>query len=132
MKVLEEIYTIISGDSTIDALVGDNVFPIIVPEGHSVPAVVFTVLEEVPHNTKSEHSCTDEYVVEIYSISTDVLESIQINDAVRLAMEDGETGNIAKIFYREGISHAFDFIDPEDASAIAYSFISRYKIFYNR
>ena len=132
MKVLEEIYTILSGDTALDALVGENVFPVIVPEGHSVPAVVFTILEEVPNNTKSEHSDTDEFVVEVYSISTDVLNAIQINDAVRSAMEDGETGNIAKIFYREGISHAFDFIDPQDASAIAYSFISRYKIFYNR
>ena len=132
MKVLEEIYTILSGDSALDTLVGENIFPVIVPEGHSVPAIVFTVLEEVPHNTKSEHSDTDEFVVEFYSISTDVLEAIQINDAVRNAMEDGEAGNIAKIFYREGISHAFDFIDPQDASAIAYSFISRYKIFYNR
>lgn len=132
MKVLEEIYTILSGDTALDALVGENIFPVIVPEGHSVPAVVFTILEEVPNNTKSEHSDTDEFVVEFYSISTDVLNAIQINDAVRTAMEDGETGNIAKIFYREGISHAFDFIDPQDASAIAYSFISRYKIFYNR
>lgn len=132
MKVLEDVYTILSSDATLANLVGDNIFPVIVPEGHTLPAVVFTVLEEVANNTKDAHSEMDFLMVEVYSISTAVFESVQINDAVRLAMEDGEIGNIAKIYYREGVSHAFDFIDPDDASAIAYSFISRYKIFYQR
>lgn len=132
MRILEDIYTILSNDATLASLVGDNVFPIIVPEGHTLPAVVYTVLEESANNTKDQHSDCDEIMIEVYSISTEVLKSVEINEAVRNAMEDGEVGNIAKIFYREGVSHVFDFLDPADASAIGYSFISRYKIFYNR
>lgn len=133
MRALEDIYNILSTDSGVTDLVGTSIFPIIVPEGHSLPAVVFTVLEETPNNTKDQDSDLDEVIIEVYSITTDVLSSVNLNAAVRDAMDYVENnGNIAKIFYREGISHAFDFIDPDDASAIAYSFISRYKIFYNR
>lgn len=133
MRVLEDIYNILSTDAGVTGLVGNDIFPVIVPEGHSLPAVVFTVLEQTPNNTKDQDSEIDEFVVEVYSIATDVLSSININEAVRTAMDyQVDRGGISKIFYREGISHAFDFIDPDDASAIAYSFIARYKIFYNR
>lgn len=133
MKVLEDVYNILSTDAGVQSFVGTSVYPIIVPEGETLPAVVFTVLEQTPNNTKDQDSDMDEFVVEVYSVSTDVLTSININEAVRNAMDYAvDQGGISKIFYREGISHAFDFIDPDDASAIAYSFISRFKIFYNR
>ena len=47
----EAVYSALSADGTVSGLVGTRIYPNVMPEGSDLPAVVYSVISDVPENS---------------------------------------------------------------------------------
>jgi len=80
------IYNILKDDSGVSALVGTNIYPVIIPQGIG-DSIKYHIISDQPHDTKTGVSDFDKYRVRIssYSKRSDTVDSI--DEAVREALD---------------------------------------------
>lgn len=93
IRILKSIYSILTGDATIQGLVGDKIFPDVVSDKDNAngnidyPLIVMRRREINTEYTKCKDCKTDEAVVEITCYSNSYFQAVDIADAVRNALE---------------------------------------------
>lgn len=87
MNAGKAIYNILTADQTLAAIVGTRIYPEVAPEDVTTPFVVYSVQSVDPIRVKNSTSTLDTANFEVYTSSIDYGEAMDINDAVRTAME---------------------------------------------
>jgi len=101
IKILSYVYSKLSDDEDVSSMVGDDIFPNVVPDTNGedqvkFPHIVMTRLTVDTTYTKTEGCKTDEATVEVLCWHTSYYEIIDLADYVRSALEfsKGEVGDI--------------------------------------
>ena len=90
------IYTILTTDSAVSAIVSSRVYPQIAAQGAAFPFVVYVINDITPSDTKSGVSTLDEVRYEILAISENYAEAADLNEKIRTAL-DRYTGTVAAV-----------------------------------
>ena len=101
------IYTALSGSSTITAIVGENVFPVVIPQAVKGPANVYAIGSNITNAVKDGPSTMDTYLFDVMSISKKYSEVDNLADKVRTALETTTATGVQSIRYQ---SEQDDFI----------------------
>ena len=84
--VNKAVYHILKNDSTLQSILGNNIFPVVMEEETKAPCLVFTRDSLTPVYDKSG-AVVDENAVSVLMFAKSYTESIEIVDAVRTALE---------------------------------------------
>jgi|TARA_R110001632_G_scaffold204899_1_gene328456 hypothetical protein len=90
------IYSILTTDSAVSAIVSSRVYPQIAAQGAAFPFVVYVINDITPSDTKSGVSTLDEVRYEILAISENYAEAADLNEKIRTAL-DRYTGTVAEV-----------------------------------
>lgn len=90
------IYSILTGDSAVSALVGSRVYPQIAAQGAAFPFVVYLANDLTPSDTKSGVSTLDEVRYEVLAIAETYAEAADLNEKIRTAL-DRYTGTVSGV-----------------------------------
>lgn len=84
------LYTILSNDSAINAIIGDRIYPQIIPQGKQLPAISYKVLAINSVDTKDDFTGIEKFRIQIdlYSDSYDQL--MKMDGTVRAALNTAE------------------------------------------
>lgn len=97
--MLDLIYNQLSNDATLTSLVSSRIYPYIIEEEVTTPAVMFTLESVIPLNTMEGDAKAETYQVVVTSISKRAGEAQQLMNIVRATLDslEGEytlgTGN---------------------------------------
>lgn len=96
MTVHNAIYSRLSGDGAITALVSTRIFPDISPQDQIYPYVVFRVTSTVPAQVKDAASANNIYLVEVMAFAKSFSSAQSIIDAcsARLDYWQGTSGGV--------------------------------------
>ena len=87
------IYTILTEDAGVSAVVGNKVYPQIAAQGAAFPFVVYVLQDNSPSDTKSGVSTLDEIRYDIVAAAETYASLSSLTERIRLAL-DRYTGNI--------------------------------------
>lgn len=87
MNAGRAVYEILSNDTDLSAIVGSRIYPEVAPEDVTTPFVVYSIQSVEPIRVKNSTSTLDVANFEVYTSSADYAEAMDINDAIRTAME---------------------------------------------
>jgi len=90
------IYSILTSDSAVSAIVGTRVYPQIAAQGAAFPFVVYLINDITPSDTKSGVSTLDEVRYEVLAIAETYAETADLNEKIRTAL-DRYTGTVSGI-----------------------------------
>jgi len=90
------IYSILTTDSAVSAIVSSRVYPQIAAQGAAFPFVVYVINDITPSDTKSGVSTLDEVRYEILAVAENYAESADLNEKIRTAL-DRYTGTVAGV-----------------------------------
>lgn len=96
MTVHNAIYSRLSSDSAITALVSTRIFPDVAPQDQILPYVVFRVIDTIPAQVKDGASLNNTYNVEVMSFAKTFASAQSIIDAcvARLDYWQGTSGGV--------------------------------------
>lgn len=95
MSVSSAIYSILSADAALAALVGDRIFPSVAPAGTISPWLVYQRISERPTVCHQGASGLSFYRYQISAYSKYQNEAEQISDAVKAALDGAENTDAA-------------------------------------
>lgn len=91
MKAGKAIFSILSTDATVSATVTESgvvkVFPIQIPQRTNYPAIVYNIISNQPHDTKTGVSRFDQIRVQIDCYAKTYTGAATLDDAVRVALD---------------------------------------------
>jgi predicted ATP-dependent serine protease len=90
------IYSILTSDSDVSAIVGTRVYPQIAAQGAAFPFVVYVLQDTSPSDTKSGVSTLDEVRYDIVVASETYAEASNLTNKIRTAL-DRYTGTVAGV-----------------------------------
>ena len=90
------IYTILTEDAGVSAVVGNKVYPQIAAQGAAFPFVVYVLQDNSPSDTKSGPSTLDEVRYDIVAAAETYSELSSLTERIRLAL-DRYTGDIGGV-----------------------------------
>lgn len=90
------IYSILTGDSAVSALVGNRVYPQIAAQGAAFPFIVYVLQDTSPSDTKSGVSTLDEVRYDIVVASETYAEASDLTNKIRTAL-DRYTGTVSGV-----------------------------------
>lgn len=90
------IYSILTADSDVNAIVSGRVYPQIAAQGAAFPFVVYVINDLTPSDTKSGVSTLDEVRYEVLAIAETYAEAADLNEKIRTAL-DRYTGTISGV-----------------------------------
>jgi len=90
------IYSILTSDSDINAIVGSRVYPQIAAQGASFPFIVYLLDDLEPSDTKSGVSTLDEVRYEIVAAAETYAVLADLTEKIRTAL-DRYTGTVAGV-----------------------------------
>ena len=90
------IYTILTEDAGVSAIVGNKVYPQIAAQGAAFPFVVYVLQDNSPSDTKSGPSTLDEVRYDIVAAAETYSELSSLTERIRLAL-DRYTGDIGGV-----------------------------------
>ena len=97
------IYSILSNDSTLTAIIGTKLFPVVAEQGAANPLVVFSIISERPTNAMGVDINPVESTIQISCYSDTGAQALSIKDAVKNALQryQGTSGGVVvqDIFY---------------------------------
>jgi len=112
MNAQKATYNILSNASGVTDIVGTNIFPVLIPKGTAFPAICYTQLQTEMTNTKDSNSRLDFARMQVDCLGTTYTETLQIADAVRVAMNITSAGTYNGVFVQsvfiEDEVHFFD------------------------
>lgn len=90
------IYSILTSDSAVSAIVGSRVYPQIAAQGAAFPFAVYVLQSNSPSDTKSGVSTLDEVRYDIVVASETYAEASDLTEKIRTAL-DRYTGTVAGV-----------------------------------
>jgi len=87
------IYSILTNDSDVSAIIGTKVYPQIAAQGAAFPFVVYVLQDNSPSDTKSGVSTLDEIRYDIVAAAETYTELSSLTERIRLAL-DRYTGTV--------------------------------------
>ena len=90
------IYTILTEDAGVSAIVGNKVYPQIAAQGAAFPFVVYVLQDNSPSDTKSGVSTLDEVRYDIVAAAETYTELSSLTERIRLAL-DRYTGDLGGV-----------------------------------
>ena len=90
------IYTILTDDSDVSAIVGTRVYPQVAAQGAAFPFIVYVLQDTSPSDTKSGVSTLDEVRYDIVVASETYAEASDLTNKIRTAL-DRYTGTVAGV-----------------------------------
>ena len=90
------IYSILTSDSDVSAIIGTRVYPQIAAQGAAFPFVVYVLQDTSPSDTKSGVSTLDEVRYDIVVASETYAEASDLTNKIRTAL-DRYTGTVAGV-----------------------------------
>jgi len=87
------IYSILTNDSDVSAIIGTKVYPQIAAQGAAFPFVVYVLQDNSPSDTKSGVSTLDEVRYDIVAAAETYSELTDLTEKVRTAL-DRYTGTV--------------------------------------
>ena len=90
------IYTILTEDAGVSAVVGSRVYPQVAAQGAAFPFVVYVLQDNTPSDTKSGVSTLDEIRYDIVAAAETYSELSSLTERIRLAL-DRYTGTVSGI-----------------------------------
>lgn len=90
------IYSILTSDSAVSAIVGNRVYPQIAAQGAAFPFVVYVLQDTSPSDTKSGVSTLDEVRYDIVVASESYAEASDLTNKIRTAL-DRYTGTVSGV-----------------------------------
>jgi len=81
------LYTVLGQDGAVAALVGTRIYPLVRPQGGTLPAVVWQEISVSPANAMDGFSNLAQYRVQITSWGKTFKAAAALRDAVRAALE---------------------------------------------
>ena len=90
------IYTILTEDAGVSAIVGNKVYPQIAAQGAAFPFVVYVLQDNSPSDTKSGVSTLDEVRYDIVAAAETYATLSSLTERIRLAL-DRYTGTVSGV-----------------------------------
>jgi hypothetical protein len=90
------IYTILTEDAGVSAIVGNKVYPQIAAQGAAFPFVVYVLQDNSPSDTKSGPSTLDEVRYDIVAAAETYASLSSLTERIRLAL-DRYTGDLGGV-----------------------------------
>ena len=90
------IYTILTEDAGVSAVVGSRVYPQVAAQGAAFPFVVYVLQDNTPSDTKSGVSTLDEVRYDIIVASENYAEASDLTEKIRTAL-DRYSGTVAGV-----------------------------------
>ena len=90
------IYSILTNDSDVSALIGTRVYPQVAAQGAAFPFVVYVLQDNTPSDTKSGVSTLDEIRYDIVAAAETYSALSSLTERIRLAL-DRYTGDLGGI-----------------------------------
>lgn len=90
------IYRLLRDDATVGAIIGDKIYPGIIPESIAYPAVRYSELSQVFDETKDGPIATGEHSFEVHIYSLEYSQAQRIATAIKSAL-DWYTGTVNSI-----------------------------------
>ena len=90
------IYSILTNDSDVSAIIGTKVYPQIAAQGAAFPFVVYVLQDNSPSDTKSGPSTLDEVRYDIVAAAETYTELSSLTERIRLAL-DRYTGDLGGV-----------------------------------
>ena len=90
------IYTILTEDAGVSAVVGNKVYPQIAAQGAAFPFVVYVLQDNSPSDTKSGVSTLDEVRYDIVAAAETYASLSSLTERIRLAL-DRYTGTVSGV-----------------------------------
>ena len=92
-EIGKAIYSILSNDATVSAMVSTRIFPIVAAQDTAFPFVVYTITNQEPSMTKDGVSPLDTISVQIDCYALEYDANVTLSNAVRSAL-DFYTGTV--------------------------------------
>lgn len=86
MIVGEVIYSILTANAVVDAVVGQQIYPLKAPQGVNSSMLIYTPINVEPENTKNSYNDYDNITVQITSFATSYATVTDLADKVRAAL----------------------------------------------
>ena len=90
------IYSILTNDSDVSALIGTRVYPQVAAQGAAFPFVVYVLQDNTPSDTKSGVSTLDEIRYDIVAAAETYSQLTDLTEKIRTAL-DRYTGTVSGI-----------------------------------
>jgi hypothetical protein len=119
--MIQAVINALLADSTVTALVGDRIYPGILPQNPTFPALVLNVVSELDPVTHSGKSGLSDGQVQVDSFAADYLALDTLHRTVKTALNGYSVGNVQGIF----LVRARDLYDNE---AIVYRRTADYNV----
>lgn len=89
--IAEHVYSSLSGNSALAALVADRIYPLVAPEGTARPFIAFTMISTVPNETHGQMNGErlDESIVQFTVVSNNYTGAEDVANALRAVLENG-------------------------------------------
>jgi len=89
--IAEHVYSTLSGDTALAALVADRIYPLVAPEGTARPFIAFAMISTVPNETHGAGvgERLDESIVQFTVVSDDYTGAEDVTNALRAVLENG-------------------------------------------
>jgi hypothetical protein len=87
------IYSILTNDSDVSALIGTRVYPQVAAQGAAFPFVVYVLQDNTPSDTKSGVSTLDEIRYDIVAVAETYSQLTDLTEKIRTAL-DRYTGTV--------------------------------------
>lgn len=117
LKVGKEIFSILKGDQSLQKIVGDKIYPIVVEKETTYPFIVYKRSNVIPDYTKDYH-CKDDVIIDVVCVSNNYVESLEIASIVREALEDKRFKDIRSIKLESADE---DFIDDAYIQTLSFN-----------
>nr|WP_320037820.1 DUF3168 domain-containing protein [uncultured Bacteroides sp.] len=96
LQIGKAIYELLHSNTAVEAKVQDKVYPLVADKSTTFPFIVYKRTEIIPAYTKDRFSANEYVTVEVIVASDNYIETVEIADLVRLALE-GKQGTFANI-----------------------------------
>ena len=96
MEIGKAVYKLLKDSADVGAICADRIYPEMAQQDVDVPFIVYTVIDTTPSGTKNATSKLDTGRVELYCISDDYEQAMNLGIAVRSAL-DRQSGTISAV-----------------------------------
>lgn len=81
------VYNILSNDAAVTAIVGTRIYPVVARQQDQEPYVVYSVVNDIPHDTKTGVSRVDFVRVQFNMVAADYSQLEDLSAAIRSALD---------------------------------------------
>ena len=111
IKIGKSIYSILSADTDVSAIVGTKIAPLVQENGTTFPFIVYTRESITPSTGTKDGYIGDLVIFRVDSVASSYNQAIDLADAIRHCLEKRQlksAGLVLQDVYMSGITESFD------------------------